>query len=72
MERLIRRIETRTDAGAKVTVNEFGDFIEIETKDGREFIGSKARLALANGDAVNVVDERTFEIARTGERLNVT
>lgn len=69
--RLVRHIRVRDTAGRDLVIEEWGDFMRVQTLDSgwSEWMRTGGRLKL-NGKHVNPTDSPTvFELVETGERL---
>lgn len=58
----VRSIRVRDRNGEELTVYEFRD---------RRFLGSVRRLKLCTGELVEQIDEKTFAVALTGEKMSL-
>jgi hypothetical protein len=66
---LTQRFLVRTEKGQELYVNAFVPMIDTSTLDGPSQITGIGRLVLSDGTPVNMVDEDTFVVVATGERL---
>ena len=66
---LIDRIDANSDDGTKFEILVYQEMITTETMGGTTVLPWLKELTLTNGDHVNLVDDDTFEIVSTGERL---
>jgi hypothetical protein len=64
-----QRFLVRTEKGKELYVNAFIPMIDTSTLDGPSQITGVGRLVLSDGTPVNMVDENTFVVVTTGERL---
>lgn len=73
MERKVRTLSAARPNGETLVVHEFQSFIDATTYDSpvRQWLPGLKRLETQNGRAVNFIDESTFELVATGERLKV-
>jgi hypothetical protein len=69
MRKLVGKYIARTDDGRTFQVLEYQDFIDAGSKDGADSIPGQKWLRLADGSAVNFIDERTWEIVSDGTIL---
>ena len=67
-ERELERIRCIGDDGAMLIVVCFQLFMEVTNGAKRRFPGAR-RWALLDGQAVRVIDSRTFEVTATGELI---
>jgi hypothetical protein len=67
--RLIAKYNADAETGQTYSINEYQEFIEVETKEGREFIPGMKELRLDDGSRVNYIDENTFKIVQSGTIL---
>ena len=67
--KLIGKYVAQSDGGDRHVVLEYQEFIEVETKDGREFIPGMKEYHLETGGRVNWVDDDTFKIVQSGAIL---
>lgn len=58
----VRSIRVRDRNGDELTVYEFRD---------RRFLGSVRRLKLCTGELVEQIDEKTFAVALTSEKMSL-
>jgi len=68
LEKLIRTIPVRDANGTQLTLFEFQQRIERRRIFGLRFTSKRRRLQLDTGEAVDYVDENTFELT-SGEKL---
>ncbi len=66
---LIDRIDANSDDGTKYEILVYQEMITMETMGETKVLPGLKELTLTNGDHVNFVDDNTFEIVSTGERL---
>lgn len=74
MEKHSRHYNTRNENGVQIKVDEFQEFIDVTSINDttRRWAPGMKRLELrGGGGAVNMIDETTFEVVATGERLTV-
>jgi len=74
MERMNRSYRCqKADGSGHVYVDEYQEFIDITTHGDttRRYAPGLKRLELRDGGAVNFIDDRTFEVVATGERLAI-
>ena len=64
-----QRFLVRTEKGQELYINAFVPMIDTSTLDGPSQIAGIGRLVLSDGTPVNMVDEDTFVVVATGERL---
>ena len=66
---LIDRIDANSDDGTKYEILVHQEMITMETMGETKVLPGLKELTLTNGNHVNFVDNNTFEIVSTGERL---
>lgn len=73
MEQLVRKYECRRENGSVVKVSEYQEMIDATSAIDkvRKYLPGLKRLQLEQGGAVNFIDENTFEVVATGEKLTV-
>ena len=73
MEQLVRKYRCSYERGGEIKVLEYQDMIDATTMGDphRKYVPGLKRLELETGGAVNFIDDDTFEIVATGERLTV-
>lgn len=69
MIKLIGKYIARGDDGQTYQVKEYQEFINAGTKDGDDLMPGRKFCQLADGSAVNHIDERTWEIVSDGTIL---
>lgn len=73
MEKHIRTFSVVDGQGNRFELDEYQEFRDVTTKDSaaREYMPGMKRLHLRGRGHVNFIDENTFEVATTGERLTL-
>jgi len=69
MEKEIRRFEAVSASGTVYTVVEYQRQIRFSGLQSSSTVGGSLSLRLDTGEDVNFIDDTTFEIVRTGEKL---
>lgn len=73
MEKHIRTHRVRSEDGSILEVDEYQEFIDVTTISDTaiQWAPGMKRLELSDGGAVNYLDDSTFQIVATGEKLAV-
>lgn len=71
MEKHVRTIRAQRASGGTLTIEEFQSYIDTTSINdtGPQWTPHLKRLQLPSGGAVNFIDDVTFEIVSTGERV---
>jgi hypothetical protein len=71
MERRVGIHKATREDGSIIQVEEYQEFIDVTSfsDSAKRWAPGMKRLELEDGSAVNFIDERTFEIVESGERL---
>ena len=71
-ETVLGKFTAKSDSGRTHTIVIYQEWIDASTMDdpGAKIPGMK-RLATSSGEAVNRIDEKTFQIVATGETVRV-
>jgi hypothetical protein len=74
MERKVRTIRAQRPTGETVFVDECQELVHDTSLSNplRQWVPGHKRLELRYVGPVSLVDDRTFEVVATGERLTVT
>jgi hypothetical protein len=72
-KRLVRTLKALDESGRPETIQVFRDVIETSNmRDGRsEALGGLQEAFTSDGRALNYIDEKTFEVVQSGEKLHV-
>ena len=70
MDELVRTIAARDASGAELKLYEYRRQVRGETSAGAPYMRKVRHLVLESGETANYVDENTFVLASTSEKLS--
>lgn len=70
MERVVATHRMKADDGTLFDVLDIQEYIDASDKSGPSWIEGLKRLELRDGSKVNYIDDDTFELVRSGRKLN--
>ena len=74
MEKFVRKYRAQRADGVAVEILEYQEFIDVTSASdkSRQWAPGMRRLELRDGGPVNAIDDKTFEIVGTGERVTIS